>query len=316
VWTGSEALVVGGVDIDGTPVGRAVAYDPTTDAWRQLSEPFGGARAINALAVWTGSTMLLIGGDNPDHSLLVSVGQAYDPATDHWRHIASPPTGFITDRSPFVWTGKELLVWPGDGGGSTTDVTPIAYDPARDAWRSLAPPPIMGRQSAASVWTGTDWIVWGGTTGTDELADGAEYDPATDTWRTLGPGPLSKRRVHAVWSGTEMFVDAGSTGGDRATGNGELALADGALYDPSTDHWRSTTPGAAHPGFVPLWTGKDVVMFAKGNPMIYDLAAGRWTDACCSGGAGSLGTPVWTGSVVLLLGGGDPAAGGVAFTPP
>ncbi len=201
VWTGSEALVVGGVDPGGQPRPAAAAYDPVTDTWRTLADPPTDSDRINPLVAWTGTDMLLIGGDNPDGSLLVSYGEAYDPATDVWRGIASPPVGFVTDRSPAAWTGRELLVWPGDGGGSTMEITPIAYDPATDSWRELAAPPIERRQQAASVWTGTEWIVWGGTTGDRELDDGAAYDPASGTWRALPDSPLSPRRVRGVWTG-------------------------------------------------------------------------------------------------------------------
>ncbi len=98
--------------------------------------------------------MLLIGGDNPDGSLLVSYGEAYDPATDAWRGIASPPVGFITDRSPAVWTGRELLVWPWDGGGSTMEITPIAYDPATD---SVAGARRATDRAAPAGRVGVDW---------------------------------------------------------------------------------------------------------------------------------------------------------------
>ena len=180
VWTGTEALVVGGTDPAGKPRGGAVAYDMASDSWRTLAAPPYGEEQINVLTVWTGTEMLLIGGDNPDGSLLVSAGFAYDPAKDSWRVIPSPPVGFITDRSPAVWTGTQLLVWPWDGatdGASTMAITPIAYDPTTDAWTALPEPPIGRRQSAASVWTGTEWLVWGGTTGPTELADGAAVRP-------------------------------------------------------------------------------------------------------------------------------------------
>ena len=136
VWTGSEALVVGGVGAEGAPSPAAAAYDPVNDSWRTLADSPVGSDRINPLVAWTGADMLLIGGDNPDGSLLVSFGEAYDPAADAWRVIASPPVGFISDRSPAAWTGSELLVWPWDGGGSTMEITPIAYDPAADSWRS------------------------------------------------------------------------------------------------------------------------------------------------------------------------------------
>ena len=115
-----------------------------------------------------------------------------------------------------------------------------------------------------------------------------------------------------------MVVAAGSSGGDRETGNGEMALADGAAYDPVTDTWRAIASGFAHPGFVPVWTGSHVVMFAKGGAVVYDVAADRWIDTCCSesGGGGGGAAPVWTGSTVLLIGSYDTRSGGSMFDPP
>ena len=112
-----------------------------------------------------------------------------------------------------------------------------------------------------------------------------------------------------------MIVDAGSSGGEPITGNNELALSDGGAYDPATDTWRTITPGLAHPGFVPVWTGSKVVMFAKGGAVVYDVASDKWVDTCCDG-QGGFGTPVWTGSVVLLVGSGADDVGGSVFTPP
>jgi hypothetical protein len=98
------------------------------------------------------------------------------------------------------------------------------------------------------------------------------------------------------------------------TGNGELALADGAAYDPTTDSWRIIAQGPAHPGFVPIWTGTYMVLFAKGSGVVYDPARDSWTGCCDE--RGPFGTPVWTGSVILVLGGGDPGTGGAAFNTP
>jgi hypothetical protein len=198
------------------------------------------------------------------------------------------------------------------------EITPIAYDPTTDSWRELATPPIERRQQAASVWTGTEWIVWGGTTGDKEFDDGAAYDPTSDTWRPLPDSPLSPRRVRGVWTGAELIVVAGSTGGEPVTGNGEFAHDDGAAYDPATGTWRALTSGPAHPGFVPMWTGSQLITIAKGHAFVYDVASDRWIDPCCVGGsgAGGVGAPVWTGSAVLLMGSSDPSVGGAMLTPP
>ena len=109
VWTGSEALVVGGVDAAWvSPVSPRSPTTPSPTVGGRSPNSPGGSGRINPLVAWTGTDMLVIGGDNPDGSLLVSFGEAYDPATDAWRLIASPPVGFITDRSPAAWTGPRV----------------------------------------------------------------------------------------------------------------------------------------------------------------------------------------------------------------
>ena len=147
-----------------------------------------------------------------------------------------------------MWTGTEVLVWPWDGGGTTMPITPIAYDPATDTWRELPQPPVERRQQAATVWTGTEWIVWGGTTGQAELDDGAAYDPATDSWRVIADSPLSARRVRAVWTGTEMFVDAGSTGGDRRRATASWRCPTARCTTPLRIRGARPRPGRHTPG--------------------------------------------------------------------
>jgi hypothetical protein len=210
-----------------------------------------------------------------------------------------------------VWTGTELLVWPTTPG--VVSSPPLAYNPTRNNWREVAQPPIDTREQAASVWTGTEWIVWGGTTGQNELNDGAAYNPLTNTWRTVATSPLSPRGVGGVWTGTEMIVAAGWTGGTPRGGNGELALADGAAYDPSTDRWRPIAAGPAHPGFTSIWAGTQMLMFAKGKyAFSYDVTADNWTENTTDSPKGSFDQPVWTGTTIVLIDNNTP----LAFTPP
>jgi Galactose oxidase, central domain len=316
IWTGSEAIVIGGLDPTGDARSGAVAYSPSTDSWRTVTD--SPTTAIEPLVAWTGSSVLMIGGRRADGSDVKSDAYAYDPAMDRWSTVAPPPLSFVTARSSWAWTGTQLLVWPTIDGDPS--IVPISYDPNLDAWTELPPAPIAARHSAASVWTETEWIIWGGTDGANEFDDGAAYNPADNTWRTLAESGLAPRRVEAVWTGTEMIVNAGASGGDRETRNGELALADGAAYDPISDSWRAIAPGLAHPGFVPIWTGTDLVMFAKGSAGVYNVADDEWIDTCCSDTGGSVGeaggTPLWTGANVLLVGSYTDDVGGATFTPP
>ena len=123
-----------------------------------------------------------------------------------------------------------------------------------------------------------------------------------------GPSPSHRCRLAAA----QQCGPSGSSGDQESP----LALADGAAYDPVTDTWRPIVDGFAHPGFVPVWTGTQLVLFAKGGAVVYDPATDRWIDTCCNDtGGGSGGTPVWTGSTIVLLGSHDTTVGGSTFSP-
>lgn len=318
VWTGTEAVAIGGLDGSGDPRISAAAFDPDTETWRVLQDPpidneTVAAQFTDQLVVWTGAEVLVLGGrtagDAPSRTIAPG-SLSYDPGVDEWRSIPSP-TGPVAAHTPSVWTGAELLVWTTVGSARDAGVA-TAFDPATDTWRELSAPPAIQREHAASVWTGTEWIIWGGHRDGSDLDDGVAYDPATATWRTLADSPLSARRSTAVWTGAEMLIASGSSGSQGSP----LALADGAAYDPVSDSWRSIADGFAHPGFVPVWTGTQLVLFAKGAAAVYDPTTDRWIDTCCNetgGGAG--GIPVWTGSTIVLLGSHAPDVGGSTFTP-
>lgn len=306
VWTGSEALMIGGLYPDGRTQAGIFAYNPTTSQWRIVSPDL--AVGDDPLAFWTGTSLVLLGSNE-------QIAATYDPSVG--LRSTTPTIGkafFYVDATvPWVWTGTDLLVWPTAFQVSPAP-PPIAFDPFTGESRPLAEIPLESRANAASIWTGSEWIVWGGSRGTTSFNDGAAYDPTTDTWRVLADSPLSARSAPAVWTGTEMIVTAGY-GGDSGS---PYALGDGAAYDPTTDTWRAIAPGPAHPGFTPVWTGELLILFAKGGAIWYDPDIDRWaTGEFVWGDVAHLDhSPVWTGEVVLLLGSYDGSTGGATFTPP
>jgi N-acetylneuraminic acid mutarotase len=58
-----------------------------------------------------------------------------------------------------------------------------AYDPATNQWTALPEAPLTGRAGPTAVWTGSQMIVWGGYTTTENYTtsnsytDGAAYTP-------------------------------------------------------------------------------------------------------------------------------------------
>ena len=223
----------------------------------------------------------------------------------HWREMSPSSLCGRYDAS-VAWTGQELLIWGGEscaGSSCPNDQAPhladgAAYNATNDAWRTLARSPLTAREAAATVWTGTEMLVWGGTSGQALLADGAAYNPAQDTWRPLAGSPLS-HRTHsaAAWTGRELLVWGGSD------------TADGAAYDPAADRWRmlaaSPLTGRSLP--VVAWTGREMVVWSGSgfrDGAAYDPAADRWRTIAASPLAGRYyPATAWTGRELLVWGG-------------
>lgn len=301
VWTGTEAWALGGSYFDGQPTTGVVAFDPTTSKWRVVSaEP---VPVVEPIVHWAGDRLLAVG-VLPE--LATTVAATLD-LEGQWTIGAAMPFGFKGGApTPSAWTGTSLLLMSGE--------TPVAYDMASDEWRFIEASPIAARRHAASVWTGKEWVVWGGLMFESDLAagDGAAYDPSTDEWRVIADSPLSARLAEGVWSGEELIVMAG-----RASSlNGIGAFGDGAAYDPTTDSWRSLADGPAHPGAELVGTQGLVLFFAKGAYSVYRVDTDEWMDGVqgagvCFDAAGA----VSTGSQIIALGCYDGSTGGAVFTP-
>jgi len=239
----------------------------------------------------------------------------------HWREMSPSSLCGRYDASA-VWTGQELLIWGGEscaGASCPNDQAPhladgAGYNAANDAWRRLARSPLTAREAAATVWTGTEMLVWGGTSGQDLLADGAAYNPAQDRWRSLAGSPLSPRtNSAATWTGREMLVWGGSD------------TADGAAYDPAADRWRplSPSPLAARTLPVSAWTGREMIVWGGSglsDGAAYDPATDRWRAIATSPLAGRyFPATAWTGRELLVWGGDSEqsfvAGDGAAYDP-
>ncbi|MBI2237769.1 MAG: hypothetical protein HYU54_04485 [Actinobacteria bacterium] len=88
MWTGTEMLVFGsllnGKNWADTPTSEGAAYDPTTDAWRELPPSALSPQATSA--VWVGDRM--VAWDYEVHS------QEYDPVRDAWSAPVKMPLAF------------------------------------------------------------------------------------------------------------------------------------------------------------------------------------------------------------------------------
>lgn len=305
VWTGQEVIVWGGfADIVGREDSGAM-YLPDADVWRPI-RPFPAIR--DPVAVWTGDWMLVWGLPRDSGPEEPAITAAYDPAANAWTTLATSPLA-ARGAASGVWTGDELIVW----GGWHWDVAEeeirtvaegAAYDPATDTWRRLPPAPLSPRFGHSVVWTGSEMIVWGGTTSEANdavVADGAAYDPATDAWRVLPASPLEARYDHtAVWTGRAMLVWGGHV---RVSGSAWRQLADAALYGPVGGHWkhlpdaptkgtRDVTPAVWADDTLVYWGNGDYFSSSGGAALRLDDGSGRERASRPDAGALAIDEPV------------------------
>lgn len=323
--------------------GCTASHEARPGRWRSL--PGSGAPSSRALmaSAWTGQFWVLWGGSGPCTTAgLCGDGALLDPAAGAWQ--ALPPSLSPRDLTDGAAGGSTFVVFGGRGcpGVRSACGDGAALDLAARRWTPLpsasAPSP---RAWHRTTWTDGSFVVWGGADpGTGRvLGDGAMLAPGSSTWRTLPTtGAPSPRRYHAaVWTGSELLVWGGSGGTFP-----DVALADGAAYDPRLDRWRAISAAGAPSArwaHTAVWTGSELLVFgglgcgqdASGPRLCgvggrYRADGDRWAPMRADGAPSprSGHSAVWTGTEMWIWGGAaeqcadgssGPCADGAAYDP-
>ena len=267
VWTGNEMIVWGGCSdlacYDNLNTGGR--YNPSTDTWTATSNTNAPDVRRGHTAVWTGSEMIVWGGETPTN-IDLNTGARYDPNTDEW--TATSTTGAPTGRlgHTAIWAGSEMIIWGGVNCCQPFD-TGGKYNPSTDSWTATnttnAP---AARWAHIAVWTGSEMIVWGGFNGTTQLNTGGRYDPSTDSWTTTSTinAPEHRTAHTAVWTGSEMIIWGGVDTPNE--------INTGARYTPDSDSWTATTitdAPSARSEHTAVWTGSEMIIWGgtPGDPI-------------------------------------------------
>ena len=248
VWTGAEMIVWGGVHrrLGDAPINRGWRYEPLSGVWRITGtgsgidedfnilpdlDPLAPAPRREPLAVWSGSELILWGGEGESGAPLQD-GGLYDPVSNSWRamsNLGSPEPGAM--KSIAHLQGEEMLVWNGGSEArapaAVRTVEMHRYSTASDSWQPSTAgwePSFTG--AAFEVVQADDRLIAVGVTrrtGRYELAgwvqtqaiSAYEYDPAADSWRRggeiqvegLSAEPAS---FEAVWADGLLLLFVGS----------------------------------------------------------------------------------------------------------
>jgi hypothetical protein len=284
----------------------ADAGDPacTDDTWTATTTANAPVGRQRHTAVWTGSEMIVWGGDLGGGSA-INTGGRYNPSTNSWTAISTTNAPEARFLHKAVWTGSEMIVWGGEDGSFAELNTGGRYNPSTNTWIATttinAP---SAREEHTVIWTGSEMIVWGGYAGGPSNT-GGRYDPVTNTWTSTSTtnAPPARSLHTAVWTGSEMIVWGGYTGNN-------VPLITGGRYNPSTNSWIATSVTNAPPAryyHTAVWTGSEMIVwggsFSTGGR--YQPAADSWkaTNTINAPAGWFYHTAVWTGSEMITWGG-------------
>lgn len=265
IWTGSKMIIWGGSG--GAPafanLNSGAIYDPATDSWTAMALSGAPSARGGASAVWTGTEMIIWGGDGGQWNEFLGDGARYNPVTNIWSPVSTAGAPVGRHGHTAIWTGSAMLVWGGNVGNVDPLVTNTGgiYTPSSDSWTAIpmanAP---AARTGHVAVWTGTEMIVWGGYDSWDAFDTGARFNASSSAWQSMATtcAPLARRSPIGVWSGTELIV----WGGTR-NDNGYYYQTAGR-YNPITDTWQPTPVlgvPSARVGHTGVWTGTEMIVW-------------------------------------------------------
>jgi N-acetylneuraminic acid mutarotase len=170
---------------------------------------------------------------------------------------------------------------------------------------------LSGRLSHTAIWTGSEMIIWGGTSGGNDFNDGAKYNPITNTWSKISliGAPTGRSGHSAIWTGSEMIIWGGIIGASFVN--------DGARYNPTSDTWTPITSVNAPNGRIDhraIWTSTEMIIWGgSGSSGIYfsDICkynpiTNTWTKITPTGTQPSLRqshSAIWISNEMIIWGG-------------
>jgi len=157
-----------GVTLD-TPISiQSYALRPRSDPHYLSPGPLAARWSPDVL--WTGREMVVWGGSTdpgPSHHI---DGAAFDPDSNEWRRIASPPLAG-EQQTRAIWMGTEMVVL----GEEAT----VAWEPGDDRWRIFANGIVPPLDPGMTVAMGSGVITWS-SEGVLRLRDDGEWEPMDD----------------------------------------------------------------------------------------------------------------------------------------
>jgi hypothetical protein len=294
VWTGHDMFIWGGYysnshggfreDRDGA------LYNPSTHQWRQLP-PAPLSPRVGATALWTGSEVVLIGGEPavaPHHETFTDAA-AYNPTTNTWRPLPAAPTAhhFRVVSVVAIAAGHSIYAWltwdhviqsapvgSGRSGHERLGVDVDRYDASTGRWTQVHANGDVPTGVYSPVWTGSEIVMpaaqlcsVGVICPVSDGTLGYRFDPRRNTWTAIARGPGDALHSDAVWTGRALLVfnnDSSARGGGAPVGPINMEV-----WAPNANRW-TPLPRAPYSGYLAntsaVWAGDRLLMWGQLSP--------------------------------------------------
>ena len=249
IWTGREAVVLGGSDATPIPPGASgraprkaplrdgAAYNPRTRSWRRIAPAPIGIEPVSPATVARGSLFVAVprnpGARDTRMSLL-----AYRIRGDRWDRLPSPPRRNYS----LVGVGDRLLAAGPERG--PVPLSLFELGPRERRWKALPRPPMRG----AMAWNGRRLVLIGFDPAARDaskppLARGATLEFGDDAWRRL-PDSDDVLWGHGFWVrvGSRLVSPELGIGGESYS----FGRPYGGILDPERGVW-SELPNVPEP---------------------------------------------------------------------
>lgn len=252
------------------------------DRWRSL------AASAAAVLPYRGGFLLDVGGEIFMFASGSWIPRAFNPTRSTWRFVDAMTSYSGFSSNSIAWTGQEIFVYMRDGSGSNPGVARL-FNPRTERWRETTREGLPDINPVATVWTGSEILVWGESVETWAL-EGARYDPVRDSWSPMRAFdfPLSPdHEPQIAWTGEQLLV--------------VTAQAVNAIYDPSLDEWEALSSfyfwGDRAPLVAKAGDEIFVLRFNMPEAKAYDPRTHSWRDIAIPdrlwGESGAEFNPVW-----------------------
>lgn len=312
LWTGREALFIGGSDatpcppmadcpLDPTPLADGAALDPDTRRWRRIADSPEPLLELRVQGVMVGSTAYVL----PEHSRPGAPPKllAYQVDRNTWQQVPVPfniGAGYV-----LVAAGDRLVAYRG-----TDDTAPgmdYVLDPPTSTWAALPDDPLGSAFERSMAWSGPELVLFDHelipNPGAEKptLTRVAALNLTTRSWRRLPDSPMLGT---TPWiRATDRLVNPTLGGADGGQiGNWGRTYPYGGSIATATGQWSplpNPPPGksaGAHTDTTAEYVG------VEGN--VLDLATGTWQRVpALPGGTTTGSTVVAAGARMLVFGG-------------